>query len=108
MRGVQYFPIEVCEGGFMAPGMTKSQVVHYLAQKTSLTNKNTHAFLEQVLNRTRPKRTEIGEKHSTESKNSRIYYSYDPKYCQMRGPWLGAHQMARVKLSMWSATKTEA
>jgi DNA-binding protein HU-beta len=49
MRGVQYFPIEVCEGGFMAAGMTKSQVVRYLAEKTSLSNKDTAAFLEQVV-----------------------------------------------------------
>ena len=33
----------------MAAGMTKSQVVRYLAEKTSLSNKDTAAFLEQVV-----------------------------------------------------------
>jgi DNA-binding protein HU-beta len=49
MRQVQYFPTEGFEGGFMAAGMTKSQVVRYLAEKTSLSNKDTAAFLEQVV-----------------------------------------------------------
>ncbi len=33
----------------MAAGMTKSQVVRYLAEKTSLSNKDTAAFLEHVV-----------------------------------------------------------
>src|SRR5258707_15317777 len=50
MRAVQYFPTEgFSKEDSMAAGMTKSQVVRYLAEKTSLSNKDTAAFLEQVV-----------------------------------------------------------
>src|SRR5258705_10531748 len=50
MRAVQYFPTEgFLKEDSMAAGMTKSQVVRYLAEKTSLSNKDTAAFLEQVV-----------------------------------------------------------